>query len=116
MKIEKLLAKYWLVLALVLFVFLRLPSLYEPFTYGDEGIYVALGQAANKGLVWYRDIHDNKPPMLYLVAAAANNFRTYRLIYFGWSLITLFAFWQLAKLVFPKNRGAEKICRCNKTI
>jgi 4-amino-4-deoxy-L-arabinose transferase-like glycosyltransferase len=102
----KLLKKYWLVLVLGLVVLLRLPSLSEPFTYGDEGIYLTLGQAANKGWVWYRDIHDNKPPMLYLIAALAGNFTFYRLIHFGWSLVTVLAFWQLAKLLFVKNQPA----------
>ena len=104
---KKIISRYWLIFALLIFFFLRVPSLFEPFTYGDEGIYLALGQAANKGLVWYKEIHDNKPPMLYLVAALANNFTTYRLIYFGWSLVTILGFWQLAKLLFPKNTSAQ---------
>ena len=68
---------------------------------------MALGQAAQKGQVWYRDIHDNKPPMLYLVAALAGNFETYRLIYFAWGIITVLAFWQLTKLLFPRNKPAQ---------
>lgn len=100
------LKKYWLVLILILVVLLRLPSLFEPFTYGDEGIYLALGQAARKGLVFYRDIHDNKPPMLYLLAGLSNNFSFYRLIAFFWSLTTVFVFYQLSKLLFKKNLPA----------
>lgn len=97
----------WLLLILAIFLFLKLPALFEPFTYGDEGIYLTLGQAAKKGLVWYRDIHDNKPPLLYLIAALAGNFSAYRLIHFAWSLITVILFWQLVKLVFPGNKRAE---------
>ena len=102
-KIVKILKKYWLIPLFILVLLLRLPSIFEPFTYGDEGIYLALGQAARRGLVWYRDIHDNKPPMLYLVAALAGNFSYYRLIYLIWSFITVFVFYQLSRVLFGKN-------------
>jgi len=109
MNLKKWLSKYWLILVILVFFLLRIPSLFEPFTYGDEGIYLTLGQAARKGLVWYRDIHDNKPPMLYLIAAAAGDFSSYRAIFFFWSLITLFAFYKLAETVFSKNKLAVVI-------
>jgi len=60
-----------LTLLLILNLFLLLPSLFEPISYGDECIYLTLGNAFRKGLIFYRDIHDNKPPMLYLLAAAS---------------------------------------------
>lgn len=102
--VKKKLKKYWFVFLFILVFLLRLPSLFEPFTYGDEGIYLTLGQAARKGLVFYRDIHDNKPPMLYLIAAFAGNFSVYRLIHFFWSFITIFVFYQLSKMLFLKNK------------
>ena len=92
----------WLLLALVFL--LRLPSLFEPFTYADEGIYLTLGQAIRKGLVLYRDIHDNKPPLIYLLAAFSGSFFNYRLLLLAWSLATIFVFYQLAKLLFQKNK------------
>lgn len=101
--LKKYLKKYWLFLLFIFVILLRLPALFEPFTYGDEGVYLALGQAARKGLVFYRDIHDNKPPMLYLLASLAGDFSTYRLIAFFWSLATVFVFYQLSKLLFKKN-------------
>lgn len=56
----------------LIFVFLlRLPSLFEPNWYGDEGIYLAIGQALQRGSVLYRDIWDNKTPLLYLIYAIA---------------------------------------------
>lgn len=106
MNFKRFTSKYWLVLVLLIFVLLKIPSLFEPFTYGDEGIYLTLGQAARKGVVWYSQIHDNKPPMLYLMAAIANSFPSYRMINFIWSLATIFAFYRLAKLVFSKNKLA----------
>lgn len=59
--------KWPLLLVLLLVFFLRLPTLFEPNWYGDEGIYLAVGQAIRRGAVLYRDIWDNKPPLLYLI-------------------------------------------------
>ena len=106
LRVKKIFLSHWLILLLVLVFFLRLPSLFEPFTYGDEGIYLTLGQAVRKGLVLYRDIHDNKPPMLYLVAALAGNFSIYRLILFFWSFATIFIFYKFCQLLFNKNKQA----------
>jgi len=99
--------KWWLVLGIIVF-FLRLPSLFEPFIYGDEGIYLTLGQAIRKGLVLYKDIHDNKPPLLYSLAALAGNFSYYRAILFLWSFITIYLFYKLSFLLF-KNKSAQII-------
>jgi len=98
--------KYWLAFVFILAFFLRLPSLFEPFTYGDEGIYLTLGQAMRKGAVFYRDIHDNKPPLLYFLAAFAENFFNYRLLLFVWSLATIYFFSKLSRLLFGKNNLA----------
>lgn len=103
-KLKKFFGSHWLLILLFFTFLLRLPSLFEPFTYGDEGIYLTLGQAIRKGLVLYRDIHDNKPPMIYLMAALTGNFSLYRIYYFCWSFITLLVFWQLAKLLLDKNK------------
>lgn len=64
------LRKYWPLVAILLGIFLfRIPSFFEPHWYGDEGIYLAIGQTMQKGAVLYRDIWDNKPPLLYLFYA-----------------------------------------------
>jgi len=82
-----------LVTILILVTILRIPSLYEPNRYADEDIYLTLGMAFRKGLVFYRDIHDNKPPFLYLIAALAGGVTYFRLILMGWNLInTVFVF------------------------
>ncbi len=84
-------SKHYLIFALILFsIFLfRLPSLYEPFWYGDEGIYLVLGQAVRKGLVLYRDIHDNKPPLLYWLAAVSENLFWFKFILLQFSDIPI---------------------------
>ncbi len=97
---------YWWLILFLLVLLLRLPLLFEPFTYADEGIYLTLGQALRKGLLLYRDIHDNKPPLLYLLAALTGSFSLYRLLYFLWGLATIGVFYRLARLLFPKNQKA----------
>jgi len=66
--------KKWLLtlalpLILLLTLALRVPSLFEPLWYGDEGISLAVAQAIRRGALLYRDIHDNKPPLFYLLLA-----------------------------------------------
>jgi len=97
--------KWWLILGLIVFL-LKIPSLFEPFVYGDEGIYLTLGQAIRRGLVLYKDIHDNKPPFLYLLATLAGNFAYYRVILFLWSFITIYLFYKLSIVLF-KNETAK---------
>lgn len=58
---------WWLIFILGLVILLRIPSWFEPHWYGDEEIYLALGQAMRRGAVLYRDIWDNKTPLLYLI-------------------------------------------------
>lgn len=58
---------WWLILILGLVVLLRIPSWFEPHWYGDEEIYLVLGQMIRRGAVLYRDIWDNKTPLLYLI-------------------------------------------------
>lgn len=87
-------------------VILRIPSLFEPYWYGDEGIYLTLGEALRRGLVWYRDIHDNKPPLLYLLAAITGSVFWFRFLLLVWHTATVILFWKLAERFFPKNNKA----------
>lgn len=93
----------FLVLIIVSSFILRLPSLLPIYSYGDECITVALGQVIKKGLVLYRDIHDNKPPFLYLMAAIAGNLFWLRVILLVWGLLTTYLFYRLARLLRPGN-------------
>ncbi|MGE0542609.1 MAG: ArnT family glycosyltransferase [Dehalococcoidia bacterium] len=49
---------------------LRLPSLFEPHHYGDEGVFAATAQQMLAGDTLYREIWDNKPPLVFLIYAA----------------------------------------------
>ena len=53
----------------LLYLLLKLPSLFEPYWYGDEGVTITVGMAIKRGLLLYRDVYDNKPPLLYLLAS-----------------------------------------------
>ena len=88
--------KYWIGLLLV-FLFLRVPSLFEPYWYGDEGIYLVLGQAIRKGLVLYTQIHDNKPPSLYYLAAFSQTVFGFRLLLMVFILPTVYFFYRLSQ-------------------
>lgn len=88
--------KHWfLVYILVITFLLRLPSLFEPYWYGDEGITLTMGQVWRSGLILYRDIHDNKPPLLYILAGVANNLFWFKFILTYWVLATIGIFWGL---------------------
>jgi len=67
--LEKSKAFWFLLFTLFGFFLLRLPSLFEPYWYGDEGIYEVIGLGLRNGRLLYQGIADNKPPLLYLVYA-----------------------------------------------
>ena len=67
--------EHWFLAAILLLTFLmRFPSLFEPFWYGDEGIFAAVARNLNFGGVLYQTAWDNKPPMVYLTYAAIFKF------------------------------------------
>ena len=98
----------FLIFCLLLALILRLPSLFEPYWYGDEGVYLTLGQAVRRGLVLYRDIHDNKPPFLYWLAALADSlfWMKFLLGIAGLSAIVLFS--KLAEIIFGQKQRIIK--------
>ncbi len=97
---------FWFLLFTSFFFFLlRLPSLFEPYWYGDEGIYQVLGVAMNNGRLLYRDIWDNKPPLLYFVYSLFNSDQFYvRLFSLIVGLISVLAFFYLSKKLFKKEK------------
>ncbi|MCL6096777.1 MAG: glycosyltransferase family 39 protein [Patescibacteria group bacterium] len=97
---------YWFLLITSLFFFLlRLPSLFEPYWYGDEGIYQVLGIAMNQNKLLYKDIWDNKPPLLYFVYSIFESDQFWvRLFSLMVGLLTIIAFYFLTKKLFVKER------------
>lgn len=64
--------KKTLLLALVAFIILRLPSLFEPHWYADEGIYAAVTYGMEQGRQLYVNLWDNKPPVIYYLYSLGN--------------------------------------------
>jgi len=103
----KVLIKYKYLVILALFFFLlRIPSLFEPYWYGDEGIYLVLGQAIRKGVTLYSRIHDNKPPTLYYLAAMAHTVFGFRLLLLFFMAPTIYFFHRLNQL-FLSSKAAK---------
>jgi hypothetical protein len=105
-RLEKSVECWFLIAISVIFFFLRFPSLFEPYWYGDEGIYQTLGIGMNAGELLYRDVFDNKPPLLYflysLVSSDQFMIRLFSLIA---GLLSIFAFYFLAKKIFENKKS-----------
>ena len=99
----------WLCIFLFLILILRIPSFFEPYFYGDEMIYMTLGQGIRQGIHLYKGIYDNKPPLLYIVAAIAGNLFWFKTIMAFANIISIYFFWKLSKVLFPKNNLLHKI-------
>lgn len=105
---KKLHIPVWLFILLAAVLILRTPSLFEPYSYGDEMIYMTLGNGIRAGKVLYKDIHDNKPPLLYFTAAIAGNLFWFKAILMLWSILTVFFFWKLTLYLIPKRKETQK--------
>jgi len=97
----------WLEIFFAIIFILRIPSFFEPYYYGDEMIYLALGEGIRQGLPLYLSLHDNKPPLLYLTAAIAGNLFIFKVILAFWNIITVYGFWKLVKALFPQSRRIQ---------
>lgn len=94
----------WLCGLLALVLILRIPSFFEPYNYGDEMVYLTLGQGVRQGIPLYAGLHDNKPPLLYLTAAVAGNLFWFKVILAFWNLATIVLFYKLGKLLFKQDK------------
>jgi 4-amino-4-deoxy-L-arabinose transferase-like glycosyltransferase len=99
----------WVLGILALVLVLRIPSFFEPYYYGDEMIYMTLGQGVRQGMTLYKDIYDNKPPLLYLTAAAAGNLFWFKAILCFWNIITIIFFYKLAERLFNKKKVVQMV-------
>ncbi|OGH08293.1 MAG: hypothetical protein A2152_01270 [Candidatus Levybacteria bacterium RBG_16_35_6] len=109
MKLLKRLENAWefwfLFITSIFFFLLRFPSLFEPYWYGDEGIYQVLGMGIRQGKLLYRDIFDNKPPLLYVFYSFFNGdqFLT-RLLSLFFGVAAVIAFYYLSKALFKNKK------------
>ena len=95
---------FWSILAIsLLFFFLRFPSIFEPYWYGDEGIYEVIGQALHQGRILYTGIWDNKPPLLYIMFGIFNgNQESVRALSLVLGLLSTIVFFCLSQKLFKK--------------
>jgi len=104
-KLEKSRNFWFLLITSFFFFLLRLPSLFEPYWYGDEGIYQVLGIAMNQGRLLYRDIWDNKPPLLYFTYGLFGSDQFWvRLFSLLIGILTVIVFYFLVKKLFEKEK------------
>lgn len=89
-----------LILLLLLVVILRIPSLFEPYWYGDEGIYLTVGQAMSRGSRLYAQIVDHKTPIIYWLAELSGKLIGLKLILITASGLSTALFYLLAKRLF----------------
>ena len=106
-RLESSLDSWFLIGISVVFFILRLPSLFEPDWYGDEGVYQVLGIAIKAGRLLYRDIFDNKPPFLYLLYSLVSSDQfMIRLISLMLGLLSVWVFFYLAKKLFADAKAS----------
>ncbi len=106
--LEKSFSFWFLLFSSLIFFILRWPSLFEPYWYGDEGIYQALGILINSGASLYSGAWDNKPPLLYVLYALFGSDQfTLRALSLILGLISVWIFYFLANKLFPKNKWAR---------
>ncbi len=104
-KLERKKLCWLIIIACIFFFFLRLPSIIEPYWYGDEGVYEVVGQAMDHGRLLYRDIWDNKPPLLYSVyALSLGDQSTVKVFSIIVGIISIVFFFLLSQKLFNKPR------------
>jgi len=92
-----------LLLTLLVVIFLRIPSLFEPYWYGDEGIYFAVAETLKRGGILYRDTTDNKTPLIYYLFALLQTQFWVRTIALVWVLTNAVFIYFLGKALFGKK-------------
>ncbi|MBI5151405.1 MAG: hypothetical protein HZA34_02405 [Candidatus Pacebacteria bacterium] len=91
-----------IVFILIAMFLLRVPNLYEPYWYGDEGIYLTLGTALRHGLILYRDIIDHKTPLIYVFAMLPSQF-WFKFFFMVWMAGATTLFYVLAQRIFKSR-------------
>lgn len=105
--LEKNFSFWFLLFSSILFFILRFPSLFEPYWYGDEGVYQAVGILMRHGQSLYSGAWDNKPPLLYILYAIFNSDQfSLRAVSLIFGLASMWFFYFVAKRLFPENRKA----------
>lgn len=80
----------------------RLPSFFEPYWYGDEGIYLTLGNGLRGGARLYSEIIDHKTPLIYYFAMVPSQF-WFRVVMLIWLGLATLALWKFAQRIFSSR-------------
>lgn len=91
-----------LILLVFFLILLRLPNFFEPYWYGDEGIYLTIGNGLQQGKMLYSQIVDHKTPIIYYFASLGGQLE-FRVLLFAWMLMSTLAFFHLAKELLHKS-------------
>jgi len=98
---------WFLAFASIFYVLLRFPSIFEPYWYGDEGVYQAVGMLLKSGASLYSGAWDNKPPLLLAFYSLFNSdqfmLRTISLVF---GLLSVWLFYFISKKLFKENKLA----------
>jgi len=90
---------------LLLLTILRVPNFAEPYWYGDEGIYLTIGNALREGGKLYTTIVDHKTPLIYYLAMVDNQLQ-FRILLYSMMLLTTTAFFALCRTIFGRLKPA----------
>lgn len=85
-----------IILLLFLQLFLRVPNLFEPYWYGDEGIYLTVGNAMKDGSRLYAEIIDHKTPLIYYFAMVPSQF-WFRMLTIAWMSVSTLLFYKITQ-------------------
>lgn len=100
LKIDKFLDRHTgLLICLLVLIILRVPNFFDPYWYGDEAIYLTIGQSIRAGKQLYAEIVDHKTPIIYYLAAVPNQF-WFRVLLSGWMIATTTFFYDLSRKIF----------------
>ncbi len=98
-KLDRYVHQNWpLSLILGVLFLLRFPNFFEPYWYGDEGIYLTLGIAMRQGERLYLEIIDHKTPIIYYLAMVPTQF-WFRVLLLCWMIASTILFYELARKI-----------------
>ncbi len=88
---------------ILLTIFLKIPTFFEPHHQIDESLYLTIGQGIRQNLDLYKDIFDHKPPLIYWLAFLSPNLMVFKFYGLIFSLISLWCFFKLSVKFFKIN-------------
>ncbi len=94
---------FFIIVLLLVHLIIRIPSFFDPYWYVDETLYLVMGKAIKSGEILYKDIVDNKPPVVYLLATLIDSQVGLRVFMTTIVSLALVAFYDLMNKFFIKN-------------